>query len=142
MKHAFLAAAAVLAGAFAHGAAAMDLRECAAISDDGKRLACYDGLAKAAPPKAGSQMDREEALIRDDTIDRCQAQMGSFGASMVKACVDEDMSAYRELRTLAAEHGAIVKRCRRQMVRFGWSMVLACSEEDIEAERALKQMRN
>ena len=133
--------AGLLAASFAAPISAADLAECAAIPDDGKRLACYDALAKAASPAGVSEQQRKEAFIRDDIIDRCQREMGSFGASMVKACVDEDLSSYRALGTLLQEHGAIIERCQRQMGRFGWSMVLACAEEDIEAARALQRMR-
>ena len=132
----------MLAAPVAMTVQAAELAECALISDGGKRLACYDALAKATSPAAASLKEREETFIRDDVIDRCQSQMGSFGASMVKACVDEDLSAYRTLQTLLDAHGAVIDRCSGQMARFGWSMVLACSKEDIEAERALKRMRN
>ena len=121
---------------------AADLAECAAITDDGKRLACYDALAKPAVPTAASQKERKETFIRDDIIDRCQIQMGSFGASMVKACVDQDLEGYEKLQELIPAHGQIVERCAGQMSSFGWSMVLACAEQDIEADRALKRMRN
>lgn len=141
MKH-FGIAACLVAAAFAAPVSAVDLSKCSVIANDAERLACYDALAKAASPAATSQKEREEAFIRDDIIDRCQTQMGSFGASMVKACVDEDLRAYERLQMLVAPHKAIVDRCSSQMGSFGWSMVLACSEEDIEAERALKRMRN
>ena len=67
--------------------------------------------------------------------------MGSFGSSLVKACVDQDMEAHRALQRYPAEHTAIVDRCTRQMQNFGWSLVKACADEDIDAERALKGMQ-
>ena len=121
---------------------AADLSECAAISDDGERLACYDALAQAASPSATSQQEREEASIRNEIIDRCQTQMESYGASMVKACVDQDLEAYEALQKLIPSQSEIIGRCATQMGSFGWSMVLACAEQDIEAAQALKRMRN
>ena len=141
MKH-FRMAAVIAAAALVTPVYAVDLTKCSGVADDAERLACYDALAKAAAPAATSQKAREDAFVRDDIIDRCQTQMGSFGASMVKVCVDEDLRAYERLQTLVAPHKAIVDRCSNQMGSFGWSMVLVCSEEDIEAERALQRMRN
>ncbi len=121
---------------------AADLAECATISDDSKRLDCYDALAKAATSATAPEKEREEASIRNEVIDRCQTQMGSYGASMVKACVDQDLEAYERLQELNPAHQPIVDRCAGQMGSFGWSMVLACAEQDIKADQALKRMRN
>ena len=96
----FVLAAGMLAGLSLVPASAADLSECAAIPDDTERLACYDALAKAASPAATSQKEREESSIRNETIDRCQTQMGSYGAAMVKACVDQDLEAYEDLQKL------------------------------------------
>ena len=68
--------------------------------------------------------------------------MGSYGSSMVKACVDQDMEAHKDLQRYPVEHAAIVDRCKRQMRSYGWSMVKACADQDIEAERALRGMRS
>ena len=68
--------------------------------------------------------------------------MGSYGASMVKACVDQDLEAYEDLQKLIPSHSLIIDRCESQMGSFGWAMVLACAEQDIEAARALERMRN
>ena len=141
MKH-FVLTVGMLAGHALVPAFAADLSGCAAISDDTERLACYDALANAASPAATSQKEREEASIRNEIIDRCQTQMGSYGASMVKACVDQDLEAYEELQKLIPSQNSIIDRCARQMDSFGWSMVLACTEQDIEAAQALKRMRN
>ena len=141
MKH-FVLTVVMLAVHALVPAFAADLSECAAISDDADRLACYDALAKAASPAATSQKEREKASIRNEIIDRCQTQMGSYGASMVKACVNQDLEAYEELQKLIPSQSSIIDRCARQMGSFGWSMVLACTEQDIEAAQALKRMRN
>ena len=138
----FVRAVGMLAGLSLAPAFAADLSKCVAISDDTERLACYDALAKAASPAATSPREREEASVRNETIDRCQTQMGSYGASMVKACVDQDLEAYEELQKLTPSHSSIVDRCERQMGSFGWAMVLACTEQDMEAARALERMRS
>lgn len=31
--------------------------------------------------------------VKQDIIKRCQSQMGQYGASLVKACVDQDINA-------------------------------------------------
>ena len=61
---------------FARYAAAdcVSLQKCANLSEDGSRLACYDRL------------------------------MERFGSAMVKACVDEDLDAYRGLARYPDEH--------------------------------------
>ena len=123
---------------------AADLAECTAIADDRQRLACYDklaGRAAAAPstPQPKTQGDRRAALA--GVLKRCRARMGHMGSSMVKYCVDEDMTAYAALQNYPAEHTAILDRCKRRMGRMGWSMVRYCADEDIAAERALRQMK-
>lgn len=117
-----------------------DWSRCASIQNDRERLACFDDLAskfRSAAP-AGQA---EQPGVLDSVMRRCRSQMGSFGASMVKACVDQDMEAHRALQRYPAEHAAIVDRCSTQMRSFGWSLVKACADQDIEAERALRGMR-
>ena len=72
----FVLAAGMLAGLSFVPASAADLSECAAMADDTERLACYDALAKTASPAATPQKEREQAAIRNETIDRCQTQTG------------------------------------------------------------------
>lgn len=64
--------------------------------------------------------------------------MGEYGAAMVKACVDQDMAAWRALARYPDKHKGIVRRCTRQMGAYGWAMVKACADQDIEAEEALE----
>ena len=142
MTHCFKTTIGIIVASLAAPAYAADLSKCSDIADDAERLACYDGLAKAAAPAMGSQKEHEEASIRNEIIDRCQTQLGSYGASMVKACVDQDLEAYERLQELNSAHQPIVDRCARQMGSFGWAMVLACAEQDIEADQVLKRMRN
>ena len=159
----FMALAVVLGAAAAAGAAAADcvsLQKCANLSEDGSRLACYDGLMRAAtadpnepsknfwsgpvgqknPLSKHDALDRATATVQEEIIARCRKQMERFGSAMVKACVDEDLDAYRGLARYPDEHRPCIARCERQMSSFGWSMVQACADEDIEAEKALRRM--
>ena len=120
--------------------AAADLKRCAAIADDGRRLACYDELAGRAAPSPSAQGDQDN--IQDEIIDRCRREMASYGSAMVKACVDQDIEAYQALQSYSDEHSAMVDRCKREMGTYGWSMVKACADQDIKAERALRGMRS
>ena len=76
---------------------------------------------------------------RQSIIDRCRAHMGDLGASMVKFCVDEDLSAYQALEGYDKQHQPTIDRCQRDMLSVGgWTMVQFCADEDIEAEQALE----
>ncbi len=55
---------------------------------------------------------------------------------MVKACVDQDLSAAEALSRYPKERD-IVSRCVAQMHEYGWSLVKACADQDIEAATAL-----
>ncbi|MDD5321305.1 MAG: hypothetical protein PHD43_11960 [Methylococcales bacterium] len=70
---------------------------------------------------------------------RCQTQMGDYGAAMVKACVDQDLEALQALGPYMEKYEAIVTRCLTQMIEHGYSMVKACADQDIEAEDALSK---
>ena len=83
---------------------------------------------------AGAAVER--ARIRDDIIERCQRQMGSYGPAMVKGCVDMDLEAHTALARYPAMHKSIVERCTRQMRGNGWA------DMDIEAARALDRMKS
>ena len=118
---------------------AADVNRCAMIADDAPRLACYDKLmGRIAPSPSSAQGDQEN--IQDKIIERCRREMTSYGSAMVKACVDQDIDAYRALQSYPPEHSTMVDRCKREMGTYGWSMVKACADQDIEAERALGNM--
>lgn len=112
---------------------------CAAVKDDRERLVCFDGITLK---QRSTQPDGEDksSEVLDDIVHRCRAQMGSYGSTMVKACVDQDLDAYRAMEQYPVEHAPMVDRCKQQMGSFGWSMVKACADQDIEAERALRGM--
>ena len=75
--------------------------------------------------------------VKQEIIKRCKSQMGEYGASMVKACVDQDIEAVIAINKLPDEYNSIVGRCMEQMREYGFSMVKACADQDIEAEKAL-----
>ena len=70
---------------------------------------------------------------------RCQRQMGSQGASLVKYCTDLDIAAYDALQRYPRKHKSILDRCKRTMMATGgWSLVKYCADEDIAAAKALE----
>jgi hypothetical protein len=75
--------------------------------------------------------------IKKEIIDRCRSQMDQYGASMVKACVDQDIEAVNAIAKYPDKYKQIVGRCMGQMRQYGFSMVKACSDQDIQAENAL-----
>ena len=75
----------------------------------------------------------------DEVVDRCLYQVGEFGAAMVRACVDQDLSAARALSQYPEEVKEIVARCTRHMQRNGWSMVKACADQEIQAREPIKK---
>lgn len=77
--------------------------------------------------------------VKKEIIERCKTQMGSYGAAMVKACVDQDIEALAALNNYPEKHKKIVGRCYSQMKEYGYAMVKACADQDIEAENALDQ---
>lgn len=129
-----------------------DLQKCATLTDDDNRLACYDGLFRAATEEVdkstgsiwGKDAELEEAVAQKKVLavvmQRCRREMQAYGSAMVKACVDQDMAAHRALLNYPPEYLSIQARCTGAMVQYGWAMVKACVDQDVEAERALKEM--
>ncbi|UYB70673.1 hypothetical protein NBH81_20535 [Aeromonas veronii] len=77
------------------------------------------------------------ATEKTAVIDRCKDQMNQYGATMVKACVDQDLEAYELLNANYQPHEKIVKFCVRTTKQFGWNMVKACADQNIEARQAI-----
>lgn len=111
---------------------------CAAMHDDAERLTCFDKLTAVRTAQPTERKDQKAELER--VIHRCRSRMSSYGSVIVKACVDEDMGAYRALGSYPPEHSAMIERCRRRMSSYGWAIVKACADEDIAAERDLRRM--
>ena len=149
---ALLAVLAVAQPAAAESKDCSSLQKCAMLTDDENRLACYDGLFRAATEEAskptggfwGRDAESQEAAAQKRVLaivmKRCRREMQAYGSAMVKACVDQDMAAYRALLDYPSEHFSIQARCSGQMAQYGWAMVKACVDQDVEAERALKDM--
>lgn len=112
------------------------LSQCVGISDDSERLACFDEAAR----NVDDQPRSSDSDARDQVIERCRRDMGEYGSAMVKACVDQDLAAFRSLQEYPSEHRAILARCFRDMGEYGPAMVKACADQDIAAEEALRRM--
>lgn len=97
-----------------------------------KKVLAIASMVFAAP--IGAIADEN---IKKEIIDRCRSQMGEYGASMVKACVDQDIEAANALSKYPDQYDPIVSRCMNQMREYGYSMVKECADQDIEAEKAL-----
>ena len=96
-------------------------------------LASFLGVALA--------LDDVTDTVKQKILARCRQQMGQYGASMVKACADQDLAAAKQLTQYPKNDATteIVDRCERQMRQYGWSMVKACTDQDIEALHALAE---
>jgi hypothetical protein len=79
------------------------------------------------------------ADAKQEIISRCRKQMEQYGASLIKACVDQDLEALEALHSYPPEDSKIIDRCVRQMKSYGYSLVKACADQDIAAEKALKK---
>lgn len=76
---------------------------------------------------------------RQEIIQRCRATMGEYGASIVKACADQDIEALAALQSdsIYSQYSSVVQRCMRQMKEYGYVIVKACADQDIRAEEEL-----
>ncbi|WP_323992833.1 hypothetical protein [Aeromonas dhakensis] len=96
-----------------------------------KRVVAASMLLLASSVMAIS--DTEKAAV----IERCKDQMNQYGATMVKACVDQDLEAFEQLLANYRPHEKLVKFCVKTTKEFGWNMVKACSDQNIEARQAI-----
>jgi hypothetical protein len=88
--------------------------------------------------KDGNKNTQKTNNLTQEIISRCKTQMAEYGAAMVKACVDQDIAAFKTLGLYMENHKAIITRCLSQMGEYGYVMVKACADQDIEAENALR----
>lgn len=80
----------------------------------------------------------------DEIIQRCRTQMGEYGPTMVKGCVDQDVKAVIALgknKEIQNKYRGIYARCYQQMKEYGYSMIKACTDQDIKAEKALSNYK-
>ena len=68
---------------------------------------------------------------KKEILERCKAQMSEYGASMVKSCVDQDLTAWEKVASFRNSHQEISSRCLQQMQKYGYSMVESCITQDI-----------
>jgi len=80
--------------------------------------------------------------IKKEILGRCRNQMKDYGASLVKACADQDLDAAEKLTNYPRDKSisAIVARCERTMSNHGWNLVKACVDQDLEAHKELAQI--
>ena len=77
--------------------------------------------------------------IKEEIMNRCKNQMGEYGSTIVKACVDQDIGAVISLSKLieTKKYDSIIFRCMNQMKDYGYIIVKACVDQDIQAEKDL-----
>ena len=88
------------------------------------RVICLSAILYA------STLSADES-VKTEIIDRCKSQMGEYGASMVKSCVDQDLAAVEKIQSIDDEHKPILDRCMGQMREYGYSMVKSCVDQDL-----------
>ncbi len=91
---------------------------------------CLAAMLALTPGAARSQ-------VLDEITKRCQAEMGQFGAAMVQACVDQDLTSLRKLNTYQEAHTPILERCLFQKRAQGYALVQDCVDQDIAALEAM-----
>jgi hypothetical protein len=69
--------------------------------------------------------------LKQEIIDRCQAQMAEYGASIVKSCVDQESEAANALGRYPESARATVDRCIAQMRSNGWSVIKNCVDQEL-----------
>ena len=70
-------------------------------------------------------------------LKRCEAQLGAYGAPVVKGCVDRDSAALAALKSYPAADRPMVARCEELSQHHAWAEVKACADRDIEAAKQL-----
>lgn len=93
-------------------------------------------------PDGAQALDAVTPEFKQSILERCRSQMKDYGASLVKACADQDLAAARALTTYSQDESTreIVSRCERTMSGHGWNLVKACVDQDLEAKKALEEI--
>jgi len=80
-----------------------------------------------------------EREVRKAILADCKKQVGSFGAALVKSCVEQNVEAYEQVKNYGDEHQAVIEHCKDQMLAIGnWFIVQSCIEMEVEAEASLE----
>jgi hypothetical protein len=75
--------------------------------------------------------------LKQEIVDRCQAQMAQYGASVVKSCVDQESEAANALGRYPESARATVDRCIAQKRSYGWSVIKNCVDQELYAAQPL-----
>lgn len=99
-------------------------------------------IAIVVIPSGALAIDAVTPELKESILERCRDQMKDYGASLVKACADQDLAAAKALITNSNDESTreIVTRCERTMSSHGWSLVKACVDQDLEAKKALGEI--
>ena len=73
----------------------------------------------------------------DEIKKRCKSDMGQYGASLVKTCIDMDLAVIDDLNKFSTSHKNTYNRCMRDMRSHGFNLVHTCITMDVEAQKAI-----
>ena len=77
------------------------------------------------------------ADINDEAVNRCMYEVGEFGNAMVQTCIEQDVSAAKQLMTYPRAAREAIARCTEKLQVRGWPTVKTCVDKELEAEAAL-----
>lgn len=83
---------------------------------------------------SGNTVAEDDA--KQEIVKRCNSQMGGYGASMVKACIEKDLEAVSAINKLPDKYESIVNDCMKTMREYGFSMVKSCADQGVRAEKS------
>lgn len=101
------------------------------------KLREQNNKASVSTTNVNAKGDAKKDDVKQEIIQRCQSQIGSYGSAIVKSCVDQDIEALVALNKYPDTYRSIIGRCYNQMKEYGYAQVKACADHDIEAEKAL-----
>ncbi len=101
--------------------------------------AAQDTPTRTHGDQANSYLLGLDSATPASIIARCRESTGEYGAAVVQACADGDISAVAALAKYPAGTEPIIRRCKRIGAQHGWAVVRACVDQDIKAEKALSR---
>jgi hypothetical protein len=81
----------------------------------------------------------EESELNQGIINGCLNQAGEFGIVQVRACIEHETTAAKEVLAYPKELDPIVLRCMQDPLISGWSMVKSCVGRALEVEGAAQK---